>query len=239
MDDSQSYEELQELGDIFVAQPESKAARDAMEEVFEQGGDVHAMLAASREHLAAMGVDAESFLSTLPPELLASASPEQVDALKLFYEASFAGAIAQADESGEAPALLEQVVEMSGIVVHEQEIDGETVKVVQATIFPFINPEKQIARLIETCYQVYPPEAFSRPKNALRDSQWFRRSTEGETCREIALTDERSGLAPEAAADPAEYKTEVATAENTVYKAVERFKERWTQKLTPVSGDFE
>jgi len=233
----QGYEELRELGNMFVAQPESRELAAALRHAHENGAGPDELLAILREHSSALGGGGEAVLEQIPEALRMALPAEAQEAVRTVVDASYGLALAQGEESGDAPALLESLIEQCGVVVHEREVDGEVVKIVQSTIFPFINPEKQIARLIETCYQVYPPEVFARPRNALRDSEWFRRHTEGATCREIALSDERSGVSPEARVNPDEYGDEIARGEARVVKAIERFRERWTKKSESVSDD--
>ena len=236
-DDAADYEELKELGNAFVAQPQSRDALAAMKKARAEGASKEEMLAISREHLTALGMDGKWLLEQLPEEMRDPMTPQDQADVVAFFDGSIANMLMKADGTGETPALLGDIVEMGGIVVDKMEIMGQTVEVVRATIFPFINPEKQIARLIETCYRVYPQEAFARPKNGLRDSKWYRRHLEGETYRQIALSDPRSGITPEAIVNPGEYRDEIERGTRLVAKAVQRFHKRWTQKPDPVSPD--
>ncbi len=76
--------------------------------------------------------------------------------------------------------------------------------------------------------------------NALRDAEWFRRyQALGEkrgSYRKIALSDPRSGIPPEAVANPEEYPKDVRTAAGTVGRAVRRYRQKWTQVLDSMSA---
>jgi hypothetical protein len=76
-------------------------------------------------------------------------------------------------------------------------------------------------------------------ENALRDAEWFRRyqalGAKRGSYREIALSDPRSGILPEAMAEPENYPEEVRKAAHTVGRAVRRYRDKWTQVLDSVS----
>lgn len=231
------FEELREIGAVFASRPESMAARKAMKAAYQRGAGVDEMLAIMREQLGDTAPTVDDLLSAMPEAMRNAITPEAGQALHTAFELSMAQALATYEETGEAPALGADAIEQFSIHVDYQEIDGVQVPFIQAVIYPFIDPEAQIARLLKTCYETFPPEAFARPRNGVRDAEWFSRYRQGETCRQIALTDERSGIAPEAMVTPDEYPEEVLRAESRVKKAVARFRDRWTKKLGFVSPD--
>lgn len=233
------YEELRELGNVFMSQGLPKEVLAELKTAHESGASLEELVELSRKRLSATGDDGATFLEAIPEEVRGMIPPEQLEAVEKIVDLSYLKTLADADSGEHAPAMFQQLVDTFGIRVQEEEVDGVPVKFVMAIIYPFINPEAQIARLIETCYQVYPPELFKRSRNSERDSMWYRRNREGESYREIALSDTRSGITPEAQANPDEYADEVETAESRVAKAVQRFHSGWTKKLGMVSTDSE
>jgi len=72
---------------------------------------------------------------------------------------------------------------------------------------------------------------------AVRDSSWFRRHQAGERWTEIALSDRRSGIAPEAVVNPKEYPDEVRKAADVVRHAAHRYQQRWTEVADSLSAN--
>jgi hypothetical protein len=124
-----------------------------------------------------------------------------------------------------------------GAWVEDVETADDTVRVVRA-IASAADPQAAVAEFEAVCRRAF-PESFKEPRKPLRDAEWTERRAQREPYRSIAIDDPRSGLPPEARANPEEYPEDVETAIETVKQAVKRYRKRGTKIADSMSPDSE
>lgn len=227
---------LGDIGQVIAASPEWQTVKDAMVEAFNLHGDPKRVMEAGIAKLREVGLDGETMLGSIPPQYRKLMSDDDLADAAAALDAYMIGSAANDIVTG-SPLPLPS---MAGGQVSVEQIDhdGIVMPVVHAYVTPMGDPEDIAARFVAACYQNFDPETFAKREMGGRDAEWWRRHRQGETYRQIALSDERSGIPPEARAYPQHYKPEVTRGTDRVRRAVIRFHKRWTQKVDSVSKEM-
>lgn len=227
--------QLEELAQIIASTPEWAEVKKAMQQSWDCDRDGEKLVAVGRSKLSEVNLGGASMLAEVPSQYAELFTPEVRDAVETMLDLYMLRSAAHEIEHGSPLPAIPLAGGHVGVETIEE--DGVSLSVVHAYVTPFGDPEEIAARFLQQCYQVMPAESFAKRPEAPRDSEWWRRHQLGESFREIAVSDQRSGLAPEARANPKDYVDEVNRATDKVRRAVRRFRQRWTQKVDSMSKE--
>lgn len=227
---------LEELAQAVSAIPGWQKTVAALRSAERAGATQEQLLTIARDGLAELGFTAEGLRRAIPPEHAARVSDSEIAHMGEAFEALMLSTIFEEGVTGQPRALPASVAGGVSVSV-ESTPDGHEIPVVQAFATPFRDPEEVIAEFADACYRTFDAEAFAHRAKSARDAEWWKRYVCGESFRAIALSDPRSGLAPEAANDETEYADEIARATDRVRRAVRRIRRRWTPILDSVSKE--
>lgn len=224
--------QLEEVARMLTSLPQWQSVKSALQEEYDRSRDQARVMAAGIARLREVGLGGETFLDGIPPEYARLLAPEQraklCEALEQYMLAS-----AMHDIINGEPL---PIIPIAGgdVRVETHVSDGIEQRVVTAYATVLGDPLRIAAEFVEKCRHVF-PESFATYPNGQRDAEWWSRHRREDQYRDIALSDPRSGLSPEAVARPDEYPDEVNRATDLVRRAVRRFEKRWTDKVDTMS----
>jgi len=227
--------QLYEMAQLLSATPEWREVLSAMESAYQCDPDSESVIAAGLVKLREVGLGGEPLTDMMPSHYRAMVGEAElaavIEGIEYFLVAS------AASEIGTGKPL--PLPAFAGGYVKPEIVEqgGMTIAAVTAYVTELGDPEEIAARFLVTCYRTFGAETFAKRPMSARDAEWWNRHRQDASYRGIALSDPRSGLAPEVAANPDEYTDEVNDATDVVRRAVRRFEKRWTQRLDSVSKE--
>lgn len=227
--------QMQELAQLLSATDEWQHVRQVMVDAYERTGDQNAVIDAARAALTDTDFGGRAVVAAIPEPYRSAMSQSDIDKAIQGIDGYMIASIATEVLSGQPLP----VMPLAGNDVRVEWVEQEGLRfpIIHAFVTPLGDPVATAERFLDLCFRTFDAETFAKRTAGARDAEWWTRHNRGDGYRDIALSDERSGLALEARADPNEYADEIVRATDTVRRAVKRFNKRWTQKVESLSKE--
>lgn len=153
-------------------------------------------------------------------------------AVRRYFTYQLAASVVAETEGAKRPLL---PMMAGGVQVTFQEVEGLKVPTVIAVASP-LTPGSTVRDFEAACDRVFGSMVSDNP-DAVRNAEWYRRHEAGERWVDIALSDRRSGISPEAMANPKDYPEDKRRAADVVRRGAQRYEKKWTEVVDRLSAN--